>query len=166
MESLTTMPRTLEIRKVSIPFRFSYGHAKAMHRGVSAILCTARREDALEGYGEGVTYANYQSHVESVLNACQPGGRLGGLGNVDCLEAQPLFEGMGADFVVLERTQAQLLDLLWAPIAADVRPLFDVYWSQNPAGLVYGDGVHLSAAGKDAYAEGIVAALLSVYPDL
>jgi len=48
------LPSTLEVRKVSIPFWMSYGHAKAMHHDVSALLCIARGEDGLEGYGEAV----------------------------------------------------------------------------------------------------------------
>jgi len=48
------MPRTIEVRTISIPFRFAYGHAKATHRGVEALLCIARGQDGIEGYGEAV----------------------------------------------------------------------------------------------------------------
>ncbi len=48
------MRLTLEIRHVSIPFRFAYGHAKASHRGVDSVICIARDTDGHAGYGEAV----------------------------------------------------------------------------------------------------------------
>ena len=48
------MKITLEVRHIFIPFRFSYGHAKASHRGVESIICSARDENGALGIGEAV----------------------------------------------------------------------------------------------------------------
>lgn len=48
------MKISLEVRHIFIPFRFAYGHAKASHRGVESILCTARDENGTVGVGEAV----------------------------------------------------------------------------------------------------------------
>lgn len=44
----------LEIRHLEIPFRFTYGHSKASHRGVALVVCVARDSEGLCGYGEAV----------------------------------------------------------------------------------------------------------------
>jgi len=44
----------LEMQHLSIPFRFAYGHSKASHRGVELVVCTARDENGICGYGEAV----------------------------------------------------------------------------------------------------------------
>ena len=48
------MKATLEIRHISIPFRFAYGHSKASHRRVESVVCTVRDENGTCGYGEAV----------------------------------------------------------------------------------------------------------------
>jgi len=44
----------IEVRHVSIPFRFTYGHSKASHRGVELVVCIARDDEGRCGYGEAV----------------------------------------------------------------------------------------------------------------
>ena len=58
----------LEVRHVSIPFRFTYGHSKATHRGVDSIICIARDGEGFCGYGEAVprTYVTGET-CESVM---------------------------------------------------------------------------------------------------
>ncbi len=123
-------------------------------------------QDFVEGYGVGVTYQNFQAHVEALMTACQPGGRLGQINNLSCLETQPIFAAMGISFVVLERSQQQLQEMLWEPIPPQSQSFFDVYWSQNPGAPVYGDGVHLSAVGKQAYIDAIISHLIAIDPNL
>jgi len=48
------MKITLDVRHILIPFRFSYGHAKASHSGVESIVCIARDENGNSGLGEAV----------------------------------------------------------------------------------------------------------------
>lgn len=124
-------------------------------------------QDFVEGYGVGVTYQNYEAHVQALLNACLPMGRVGQTAKHSCLETQPIFMGMApASFVVLQRSQQQFYQMLWEPVPAAVQPFFDVYWSQNPGAPVYGDGVHLSANGKQVYVDAIVNHLLLIDPNL
>jgi hypothetical protein len=122
-------------------------------------------QEFVEGFGVGVTLQNYRAHVDVFQVACQPGGRLVQLSNISCLETQPIFEGMGTSFVVLERSRDQVLAMISEPIPPEALPLLDVYWRENPNGLVYGDGVHLSAAGKSVFAEAIVRHLLALASD-
>jgi len=48
------MAISFEFRQLSIPFRFSYGHSKASHKGVELLICIARNEMGQCGYGEAV----------------------------------------------------------------------------------------------------------------
>ncbi len=46
--------KKIVVRKITIPFRFGYGHAKANHKGVSIIICTAYDNNSRKGFGESV----------------------------------------------------------------------------------------------------------------
>ena len=123
-------------------------------------------QEFVPGYSVGVTFENYQAHVNEILEACQPDDILGALHHVTCLETQPLFEGMGTSFVELENTRETLNQIVWGSIPPDAAPMFDIFWRENPNSTLTGDGVHLSTAGKDAYTEGILDHLLAIEPDL
>ncbi len=43
-----------DFRKIRIPFRFQYGHAKKQHRGLEAVICRAIDTDGRVGLGEAV----------------------------------------------------------------------------------------------------------------
>jgi hypothetical protein len=68
----------------------------------------------------------------------------------------PLFEGLDNAHVVLGASREDVLNFIYEPIPPDVLPLFEVYWRDNPQGLVYGDGVHLNAFGKALLSEAIL----------
>lgn len=119
-------------------------------------------QDFVEGYGVGVTFENFTAHVQAVLNACQPGGILARQQPLTCLETQPLFDGMDTSFVVLGCTRDEVLAMISEPVPADVQPMFDVYWRENPTALIDGDGVHLSPSGKAVVAEAILDNLWSL----
>lgn len=124
-------------------------------------------QEFVEGYGVGVTLANYEAHLVGFENACEPDGRLGRLGNVHCLMIPPIFAGLSpTEFVILQRSQATLETMLYEPIPEDLQGLFEVFWRENPESPIMGDGVHLSAFGKRLYAEAIIGALLQIAPDL
>lgn len=58
----------IELKCCEIPFRFSYGHALATHRGVKAVLCIMYDNDGNYGVGESVPrpYVTGES-VETVM---------------------------------------------------------------------------------------------------
>ena len=68
----------LEIRHVSIPFRFAYGHSKATHRGVELILCMARDGEGRCGYGEAVprTYVTGETCDSVMRRVVSEGARI------------------------------------------------------------------------------------------
>lgn len=124
-------------------------------------------QEFVEGYGVGVTIANYQAHLIAFEAACHQQSQLGALPNVHCLMIPPIFDGLNPnDFVVLQRTQPHLETMLYEPIPQDLQGLFEVFWRENPGSSVTGDGVHLSALGKLLYAEAILDELLRIEPDL
>ena len=43
-----------EIRHISVPFRFRYGHAKKQHTNLQGILCILSNDDGVTGLGEAV----------------------------------------------------------------------------------------------------------------
>lgn len=114
------------------------------------------------GFGVGVTVEHYLELVQVVAAACAADGRLRMLGNVSCLETQPIFGAMGNSFVILERTQDELMAILNEAPPPEVQDMLDVFWRENAGASVSGDGVHLSPEGKAALAEGIIQHLLSL----
>lgn len=124
-------------------------------------------QDFVEGFGVGVTEANYQAHLISFENECQAEGSLGRLENVHCLMIPPIFNGLTPDdFVVLQRSPENIDIMLYEPIPDAFAPLLEVYWRDNPGASLTGDGVHLSEFGKRLYSEAIIDALLSIASDL
>jgi hypothetical protein len=91
---------------------------------------------------------------------------LGQFPQVTCQPIADIFAEADQAHVALGINQEDLLGLLYEPIPADVAPFFEVYWRDNPGGLVFGDGVHLSQAGKNTLVQVIIEALLALEPDL
>jgi hypothetical protein len=71
---------------------------------------------------------------------------------IRCADAGAAFVGMGTSYLLGPASQQDLLGALVAPLSPDHGGLVTLYFSQNPGGLMTGDGVHLSAAGKSALA--------------
>lgn len=112
--------------------------------------------------------AGYQTENLAIINellaeACRPRQALGRLG-VLCLPTAELFTLPDNAHVALAANRAEVEALLYEPIPADVLPFFEAYWRDNPDGLVYGDGVHLSEAGKAILVEMLVEALARLMP--
>ena len=61
-----------ELREISLPYRFQYGHAAHHHRGLSAVICVARDGAGRVGLGEAVprTYVTGES-CQSILADAQ-----------------------------------------------------------------------------------------------
>ncbi|MFP4321375.1 MAG: hypothetical protein ACLFTK_02880 [Anaerolineales bacterium] len=117
-------------------------------------------------HAPGYQAANIARFNDALQAACNAEGALGQQAGVFCLPIADLFADMDNAHVVQGIDRAGLLAELVEPIPADVAPLFEAYWGDNPAGLVYGDGVHLNELGKQQLADMLVETLLNIAPHL
>ncbi len=116
-------------------------------------------------HAPGYTDANITRFNAALDRACTPDGPLGMQPNVTCMPLAPLYAADNAH-VVRDISRERLLATLYDPIPADVAPLFEVYWRDNPAAPVYGDGVHLNEDGKRQLSDVLVQTFLRLIPDL
>jgi hypothetical protein len=114
------------------------------------------------GYGVGLTDENITRFNEAIFAACTARGRLAQMGTVTCMETDSLLANMGSAHVVTELTQAELNAILVEPLAAPDVGYFNVFWRDNPGGLVIGDGMHLSEAGKHVLIEALYRLMLEI----
>lgn len=103
----------------------------------------------------------------AIFTACQPFGRIGSLYNVTCLRTETLFENVNGAYTAQNFTQAEFYAILEGNTPPpESAGMFDVYWRENPEGLVTGDGVHLSPLGKAVIVDAVIEALVWINPDL
>jgi hypothetical protein len=117
-------------------------------------------------HAPGYTEENITLFNETLFSTCDSDLSLGSFRNVTCMETAGLFADLENAHVALAENQGSVLDNLYEPIPDDVRPFFEVYWSNDPAAEVYGDGVHLSTLGKTILVKAIIAELLAIEPNL
>jgi len=111
--------------------------------------------DFAKQHAAGFTTENVILYNRALEAACEPNGVLGRAGFL-CMPTAPLFEDLENAHVALGASREDVLNFIYEPIPPDVLPLFEVYWRDNPQGLVYGDGVHLNAFGKALLSEAVV----------
>ena len=119
------------------------------------------REHAPGYYDENITAFN-----EVFRTACESDGELAVFENVICMETASWFIDPENNHVALAASRSELMNLLYEAIPADFQPLFDAYWSNNPDAAVLGDGVHLSAQGKNILVQSLIGEFLGIFPDL
>ncbi len=119
---------------------------------------------ALLGFASGFTPSGVSTFNQQIGAACA-GVALGSLAPVSCVDTTSAFVGMGTSFVVGSMTRDQLQAELVSEINADETALINYYLANNPNGMLIGDGVHLSTAGKTALA-GYLVNLMRSLPDL
>lgn len=108
---------------------------------------------SLSSFAKGYTFDNVAIFNRQFVDACdKDNGILGKLPEVTCLDSGAAFVGMGNSYVVGPISPQALQAELIAPINPDETAEINYYLSINPAGLLVGDGVHLSTAGKQALA--------------
>ena len=122
--------------------------------------------DFAREHAPGYIAENIDAFNAALDDACAPDGAFADFENLTCMAVDPLFADAENAHVLLGATQAQVEELLYEPIPADVAPFFEVFWRDNPDGEVIGDGVHLSDLGKKILAQALVDAFLSLEPDL
>ena len=92
-----------DVRHISIPFRFQYGHSLKQHRGLQGIVCSVSDQSGNTGYGEAVpreyvTGENCDS-ILSCVEAIAGATKLDGNANhslPDLMEARRQFAGQWA----------------------------------------------------------------------
>lgn len=124
------------------------------------------RADFVEAFAPGYTDENITAFNAAFFAACDRDGAWGAIDQVSCLAIDPLFADLEYEHVVQNGTQAMVEANLYEPIPDDVAPFFEVYWRDNPAGEVVGDGVHLSELGKELLTQAIVVQMLWIEPKL
>lgn len=104
----------------------------------------------VDGYGVGISYDRYAQHHRAFMAACAPGGTLGQAGNIRCINSQLLLTRTPdpGQNVLLGMNQFALDALAYPSLDQESADLSSYYFTSNPGGVVWGDGVHLSPRGK------------------
>jgi lysophospholipase L1-like esterase len=118
---------------------------------------------AARTWAYGFTARNVQIFNKAIAQACKEGA-LSGLPLVSCAPISPAFEGLGIAHVIGLMTREALERSLITPLLPQARAWLDSFYKEEPNGLLLGDGVHLSAAGKEALAR-YLAELIQALPD-
>jgi lysophospholipase L1-like esterase len=118
---------------------------------------------AARTWAYGFTAENVQIFNKAIAQACEEGA-LSDLPLVSCAPISPAFEGLGIAHVIGLTTREAFERSLISPLRAEARAWLNSFYEEEPNGLLLGDGVHLSVAGKDALAR-YLAELIQALPD-
>jgi lysophospholipase L1-like esterase len=118
---------------------------------------------AARTWAYGFTAQNVQIFNKAIAQACEEGA-LSDLPLVSCAPISPAFEGLGIAHVIGLTTREAFERSLISPLRAEARAWLNSFYEEEPNGLLLGDGVHLSIAGKDALAR-YLAELIQALPD-
>jgi len=110
---------------------------------------------ALRTWASGFTPENVITYNNEMENACKF-GTLSQLRQVYCVTTNDAFEGMGINHVIGPTTRQALVESLTEPLTEKQNEWLDYYFGKYPDGMLQGDGVHLSVAGKQALSAFIV----------
>ncbi len=118
---------------------------------------------AARTWAYGFTPPNVEIFNAALRAACQD-RTLNDSPLVSCAPISPAFEGMGIQHVIGLTTRNAFERSLISPLRSEAREWLDAFYAEEPNGLLLGDGVHLSVAGKDALAR-YLAELIERLPD-
>jgi len=107
---------------------------------------TDRAEFTATNNGFGLRPERIDSFNAKLAEVCRPKGTVGRYPQVICLNTQGFFEDMGKSYILGPTTREAFDTLYYAP--TDFKPRIDYYFKENPGGLLIGDGIHLSYAGR------------------
>lgn len=119
---------------------------------------------ALTGFATGFTAPGINTFNQQIGAACA-NGAFGKAEQVTCMDSSAAFLSLGMVYVVGPMSWTQLQAELIAPINGEETAMINFYLSQNPNGMLIGDGIHLSTAGKSALASYLVN-MMRAMPDL
>jgi hypothetical protein len=108
---------------------------------------THRAEFTEHNAGVGLTPERIRAFNAQIALTCRPDGAIGRYPQVLCADTQTFFEGMDTPYVLAETTQAQYEALVYRQTAFMTR--VDSFFQANPNGVLIGDGIHLSLAGRE-----------------
>jgi hypothetical protein len=101
---------------------------------------------ALNSFASGFTPGNIAAFNQHIAAACSGGALL--IKGVVCVDANAIFGGMGGAHVIGPVNRDTLKQLQIAPSNPEQENMVEFYFRNNPGGMLTGDGVHLSNAGK------------------
>lgn len=133
---------------------------RAVNSGTRVLIWThfwGAPQNFVEGFGGGITLNNFMAHREATLAACEVDGRIGELGNVQCVDLDALFEGEPIyNIVIGAMGRTYFNNLLYAPLSAQAQGDANFFFNNNPNGQAIGDGVHFTGTGKRALAATVI----------
>jgi hypothetical protein len=109
---------------------------------------------ALRTFAAGFTPPVVGLFNQKIAEACSSGPLT--LKQVQCVDANAIFAGMGTGYVIGVMSQQDLNSFLAVQPSGDASGMINGYFGGNPGGMITGDGVHLSNAGKARLAEYLV----------
>lgn len=124
---------------------------------------TARAEFTANNSGRGLYPERIDAFNEALANACAPGGLLAAYSQVTCIDIQPYFYDMGTSHVLGETTLQAYQAALYRETS--YTPTLDDFFANHPDGVIIGDGIHLSLAGRDRLAERLAGVIFELNDD-
>lgn len=118
---------------------------------------------AARTWAYGFTAQNVQIFNAAIAEACE-NGDLSDSPLVSCAPISPAFANMGMEHVIGLTTRDAFERSIISPLRSEAREWLNSFYAQEPNGLLLGDGVHLSVAGKDALARYLAQLILDL-PD-
>ncbi|MEQ8677098.1 MAG: hypothetical protein RLP44_29640 [Aggregatilineales bacterium] len=111
-------------------------------------------------YESSISTTTIQQANTALATACAPAGVLGEIDNLACMDIAPLYSRNEHVFTSIDRTT--YFENQYSVLRGEGSELLEIYWRENPNGLIYGDGVHLNEIGKRIMAEALMQELLSL----
>jgi hypothetical protein len=111
---------------------------------------TDRAEFTADNSGRGLNAERIDAFNAAIAEACAQGGTIAAYPQATCIDIRPFFEGMDSPIVLGETTRADYEAALYRTTFNT--PMIDDFFAKNPDGVLIGDGIHLSLAGRDRLA--------------
>jgi hypothetical protein len=111
---------------------------------------TDRAEFTADNSGRGLNTERIDAFNAVIAEACAPGGTIAAYPQATCIDIRPFFEDMDSPVVLGETTRADYEAALNRTTYNT--PMLDDFFAKNPDGVLIGDGIHLSLAGRDRLA--------------
>jgi hypothetical protein len=107
---------------------------------------TARADFTATNNGFGLTTDHIDAFNAKLMEECKPTGSLGRIPQVICIDTQSFFSDMGPLYLLTSATRDEFNALVYRPTG--FRPVVEQFFVEHPDGVLIGDGIHLSLAGR------------------
>ncbi len=122
-----------------------------------------RADFTADNSGRGLTEDRIDAFNRALMDACADGGIVHSYEKVACVDIRSYFEGMSVSYVLAETTKADYEAALYR--TNGYSHVIDDYFASSPKGVLIGDGIHLSLAGRDRLAEHLAELLAQLNKD-